>query len=69
LASDAIDVYLRGNVALLQGAVRTHANRALLGNVVRLEPDVSRIDNRLAVAGARDYYSPNSPGAEVSPRP
>ena len=48
----AIDVYLSGNVALVKGAVRTGANRVLLGNVLGLEPNVSRIDNRLAVEGS-----------------
>ncbi len=51
LAGSGIDVYLSGNDALVQGVVRTAANRAVLGNVLGLEPDVSRIDNRLAVQG------------------
>jgi len=52
LTGQAIDVYLSGNVALVKGAVRTGANRVLLGNVLGLEPNVSRIDNRLAVEGS-----------------
>jgi hypothetical protein len=51
LSGSGIDVYLSGDVALVQGVVRTAANRTVLGNVLGLEPDVSRIDNRLAVQG------------------
>ncbi len=51
LAGHAIDVYLSGNAALVQGVVRTAADRTVLGNVLGLEPDVSRIDNRLVVQG------------------
>jgi hypothetical protein len=62
LAGRGIDVYLRGDTALVQGAVRTSGDRALLANVVRLEPDVSRIDNQLTVPGADNYYySPGTP--------
>ena len=50
LAAQTIDVYLSGNVALVQGVVRSQADRVLLGNVMGLEPDVSQIDNRLVVA-------------------
>jgi len=67
LAGQAIDVYLSGNVALIEGVVRTRANRVLLGNVVSLEPDVSRIDNRLAVAGSGDYSS-SAPAENAPPR-
>ena len=51
LTGEAIDVYLSGNTALVQGVVRTAADRRVLGNVLGLEPDVSRIDNRLVVQG------------------
>jgi hypothetical protein len=57
LAGPAIDVYLSGNVAMMRGLVHRHADRVLLGNVMGLEPDVSRIDNRLAVA---EYYHPST---------
>jgi hypothetical protein len=57
LAGGAINVYLSGNVALIQGTLRTGANRTLLANVVGLEPNVSRIDNRLSVAPAGGYSS------------
>jgi hypothetical protein len=60
LAAQAIDVCLSGNVALVQGAVRTQADRVLLGNVVGLEPDVSQIDNRLIVTGSGGLSS-NAP--------
>ena len=40
LAGHAINVYLSGNVALVQGVVRTAADRVVLGNVLGLEPDV-----------------------------
>jgi hypothetical protein len=60
LVGRAIDVYVSGNAALVQGVVRTRADRALLGNVVGLEPDVSRIDNRLAIAGSGGLSS-NAP--------
>jgi hypothetical protein len=46
----------------VQGVVRSRADRALLGNVVGLEPDVSRIDNRLAIAGSGGLSS-NAPAA------
>jgi hypothetical protein len=51
LVGPVIDVLVSGNVAMVQGKVRTQANRLLLGNIVGLEPDVSRIDNRLTVSG------------------
>jgi hypothetical protein len=54
LAGPAIDVYLSGNVALVQGVVRTSASRTVIGNVLGLDPNVSRIDNRLVV---RRYIS------------
>jgi hypothetical protein len=52
LAGQAIDVYLSNNVALVQGAVHRPGDRVLLANVLNLEPEVSRIDNRLVVEGA-----------------
>ena len=64
LAGQAIDVYLSGNVALVQGVVRTAADRVVLGNVLGLEPDVSRIDNRLVVAGYGSLSS-NAPAGNV----
>ena len=62
LAGSGVDVYLSGDVALVQGLVRTAANRTVLGNVLGLEPDVSRIDNRLAVQGYRSRPSKVSTG-------
>jgi hypothetical protein len=67
LAGRAIDVYLSGDVALVLGVVRSEADRVLLGNVVGLEPDVSRIDNRLAIAGSGGYSS-SAPAENVPPR-
>jgi hypothetical protein len=51
LVGPAINVYLGGDVAVVQGVVRTAADRAVLRNVLGLEPDVSRIDDRLVVQG------------------
>jgi hypothetical protein len=48
-AGPVINVYLSGNVALLQGVVRTAGDRTVIGNVLGLEPNVSQIDNRLVV--------------------
>ena len=47
-----VDVYLGNNVAVLQGAVHTTADSALLASVLALEPDVRHIDNRLFIGGA-----------------
>jgi len=59
LSGQGIDVYLVGNrVARLQGTVRTSGDRALLANVVGLEPEVYQVDNRLVVEGAATV-SPN----------
>jgi hypothetical protein len=52
IASQAINVYLSNNVALIQGTVHTPQDRVLLANVLNLEPEVSQVDNRLAVEGA-----------------
>jgi hypothetical protein len=68
LAGQAIDVYLSGNAALVQGVVRTAADRAVLGNVLGLEPDVSRIDNRLVVRGYGNL-SPHASTGNVRQRP
>ena len=51
LAGPAINVYLSGNVALMRGVVRSTADRTVLRNVLGLEPNVSRIDDRLVVQG------------------
>jgi hypothetical protein len=61
LSGPAIDVYLSGNIAVVQGAVRNAANRTVLGNVLGLEPDVSQIDNRLVVQG----YASRRPNASA----
>jgi len=62
LSGPAIDVYLSGNIALVQGVVRTAANRTVLANVLGLEPDVSQIDNRLVVQGYGSRRSNGSAG-------
>jgi hypothetical protein len=49
LAGESINVYLSNNVALVQGRVRSPADRVLLANVLSLSPEVGQIDNRLAV--------------------
>ncbi len=53
LVGPAINVYLGSDVAVVQGVVRTAGDRAVLRNVLGLEPDVSRIDDRLVVQGYR----------------
>ena len=52
LSDHGIDVYLSNHVALVQGAVRTSGDSVLLANVLALEPEVRRIDNRLIAHGA-----------------
>jgi hypothetical protein len=52
LAGQGINVYLSNNAALLQGTVRTPNDRDALANVLGLEPEVQRIDNRLQVNAA-----------------
>jgi hypothetical protein len=61
LAGPAIDVYLSGDVALVRGVVRNTANCTVLCNVLGLEPNVSRIDNRLVVKG----YGSRPPSASA----
>ncbi len=51
LAGRSIDVYLSNHVARIQGVVRSPADAVLLANVLALEPDVQRIDNRLVPVG------------------
>lgn len=51
LAGPAIDVYLSGDTAVMQGVVRSAAHRTVLRNVLGLDPNVSRIDDRLVVRG------------------
>jgi hypothetical protein len=48
LAGPGIEVLMRGDVTVLQGKVHTSAEAATLANVLSLEPQVRRIDNRLA---------------------
>jgi hypothetical protein len=62
LAGPAIDVYLSGDVALVQGLVRNVANGTVLCNVLGLEPGVSRIDNRLVVQRYGSRTSSTSAG-------
>ena len=52
LAGPGIDVYLRNHVAVMEGAVRTQADRVLLANVLALEPQVRQTDSRLIIAGS-----------------
>lgn len=47
LVGQRIEVSLFGNIALIQGTVRTSADSTALANVLSLEPQVQRIDNRL----------------------
>jgi hypothetical protein len=54
LAGPGINVYLNGDVAVVQGTVRSTADRTLLCNVLGLEPNISRVDDRLVV---RRYYT------------
>ncbi len=43
VAGRGIDVYMSNNVAVVEGGVRTAADRALLANVLSLEPGVGRV--------------------------
>jgi hypothetical protein len=52
IAGQGIAVYLSNNVAVLEGTVRTSGDRTLLANILSLEPNVRRIDNRLIVKGS-----------------
>jgi hypothetical protein len=61
LAGGRLNVSLDGNVAVIEGGVRTPGDAAALANVLSLEPRVQRIDNRLytvesntAKSGARE---------------
>jgi hypothetical protein len=47
LAGRRINVSLVGDTAVVEGTVRTPGDRAMLANVLSLEPRVQRIDNRL----------------------
>lgn len=44
-----VSVTVRGRTAILEGAVSSHRTRALAEQLVRLEPGVSRIENRVQV--------------------
>jgi hypothetical protein len=57
LSGQGIDVYLGSNVALLQGTVRKPDDCVLLANVLALEPEVQRIDNRLVAEGSGTLLS------------
>lgn len=52
LEGERIDVSVGGNIARLEGAVRTAHDRQLLANIVGLEPTVYAVDNRLVVRSA-----------------
>ena len=54
LASPAIDVYLSGHVAILEGTVRTTHDRDLLANVAGLEPGIHQVYNGLATQSLGD---------------
>jgi hypothetical protein len=43
VAGRGIDVYMSNNVAVVEGEVRTAVDRALLANVLSLEPGVGRV--------------------------
>ncbi|MHC4403258.1 MAG: BON domain-containing protein [Planctomycetota bacterium] len=45
-----MDVSLEGGTAVLQGVVATDRDRALAEMLVRLEPGVRQVDNRLTLA-------------------
>jgi hypothetical protein len=48
LAGRGIEVSMHGDIAVMLGKVHTSAESATLANVLSLEPQVRRIDNRLA---------------------
>ncbi len=48
LVGSGIDVYLSGQVAILQGNVRTAHDRELLANIAGLEPGIQQVYNGLA---------------------
>jgi hypothetical protein len=56
LLSPRIDVYVGQSAAVIEGRVRSSSDRALLANVLGLEPTVRTVANRLAVGA----YQPNS---------
>lgn len=56
LVSPRIDVYVGQSAAVIVGRVRSNGDRALLANVLSLEPTVRTVANRLAVGS----YQPNS---------
>ena len=52
LSGEGIDVFVSNDITILRGAVHTAGNRALLANLLALEPEVQQIDNQLVVDGA-----------------
>jgi hypothetical protein len=63
----AIDVYLSKNVAIMQGAVGTPADRVLMAKVLALEPEVQQIDNHLVAIGPTRPMAENPGGGQGPP--
>lgn len=57
----SVRVELSGRTAVLTGSVATERDKRLAANLVRLEPGVSKIDNRLVVRDSREPLSVPAP--------
>jgi hypothetical protein len=69
LRSPVIDVYLSHNVALLQGAVGTSSDSALLASALALNRGLLRVDNRLVAIDPTQTSAENPGGGQGKGQP
>jgi hypothetical protein len=62
-----VGVRLEGRTAILEGEVASEHDRALAAQLMLLEPGVSRVENRLQVAGSSPPIAPPKPAQVPEP--